>query len=103
MVLRALVYLGAGRRTDLGRMQIPAKLEAAACSHTGSVRVTNEDSFGVCLDAGVFVVCDGMGGAAAGEIASRLAVDALIERMCKAERDDHTQSVLEDAIAAANR
>jgi protein phosphatase len=44
-----------------------------------------------------------MGGAAAGEIASRLAVDTLIERMCSAGRDSHTQSVLEDAIEAANR
>src|SRR5580704_18382756 len=83
-------------------MQIPAKLEAAACSHTGSVRITNEDSFGVCLDAGVFVVCDGMGGAAAGEIASRLAVDTLIERMCS-EPEEDLQKALSEAIAAANR
>jgi serine/threonine protein phosphatase PrpC len=85
-------------------MQIPAKLEAAACSHTGSVRITNEDSFGVCLDAGVFVVCDGMGGAAAGEIASRLAVDTLIDRMCSpGEHEDDLQKALGEAIAAANR
>ena len=51
----------------------------AAITDLGSVRTNNEDSYGYDAEQQLYVVCDGMGGRAAGEVASGMAVRALIE------------------------
>ena len=53
------------------------RLKVGAATSVGRVRPINEDAYLVQADQGLFVVCDGMGGAAAGEVASQLAVETI--------------------------
>lgn len=53
--------------------------EAAGGTHRGRVRKTNEDAIRLDPERHVFVVADGMGGHAAGEVASALAADSSLE------------------------
>ena len=54
-----------------------AEPAAAGLTDRGVVREQNEDSIFWLKDAGVYVVADGMGGHAAGEVASAMAVDTM--------------------------
>ncbi|HWC16535.1 MAG TPA: Stp1/IreP family PP2C-type Ser/Thr phosphatase [Terriglobales bacterium] len=53
-------------------------VEVAGKTDVGSVRNNNEDSLGWDPRLGIYVVCDGMGGAQAGEVASKMAVDLVL-------------------------
>jgi PPM family protein phosphatase len=67
-------------------------LRVGAGTDRGRVRELNEDAYRFCAEQGLFVVCDGIGGAPAGEVASQMAVDAILDRL----HDDSE----EDAVAS---
>jgi len=53
------------------------RISSAVASHPGLRREDNEDAYCAREDLGLYMVADGMGGHAAGEVASRMAVDAV--------------------------
>ncbi len=57
----------------------PLRIEVAGETNVGMKRNHNEDNFSVLEDSGLYIVADGMGGHASGEVASKMAVDALQE------------------------
>jgi len=55
------------------------QLRVGVATDLGRVRTLNEDVYSVRPDRGVFIVCDGMGGAPAGEVASAIAAHTILE------------------------
>ena len=73
-------------------------VRAGAATDVGRVREHNEDS--ILADRTVFMVADGMGGHAAGEVASRIAVDTVAELAGSPVRD---RDDVVSALLLANR
>jgi serine/threonine protein phosphatase PrpC len=60
-------------------------LRAHGISDRGRIRPTNEDCFAIQEELGLCVIADGMGGHNAGEVAARIAVDAVVDA-CRTAR-----------------
>ena len=64
-----------------GNNILDISLDTGALTHPGKIRKNNEDSFLMLNKLGCFIVSDGMGGGSAGEIASRMVVNSIKEKL----------------------
>jgi protein phosphatase len=78
------------RRMTVPSFAAPSRqgLDAFGVSECGPVRSINQDAFTFDIGLGLFIVADGMGGHAAGEIASRLAIETIVGFMARSTSDD---------------
>lgn len=87
---------------DSGRAQ-HLHVVAGAYSVQGARREANEDNQYVSPDLDLFIVADGMGGHAAGEVASKFAVDVLSHELAKIDVDAEEKEIEHRVHAALNR
>ena len=75
-------------------------LEYALASDPGQVRPLNEDAIGARPDLGLFILCDGLGGYNAGEIAATMAVSAVLTTLAADYEQAQAAGVAFDARRA---
>jgi protein phosphatase len=77
-------------------------IEAVGVTDPGCIRSNNEDYFLIAPKAGLYVVADGMGGAQAGEHASKLAAETVRDVVTAADHNVTTDALVK-AFEEANR
>ena len=78
------------------------RLYSWALTDVGNVREKNEDNHCVNDDLGLFLVADGMGGHAGGQIASRLAAETMEKTLLERSNNKSAEQSLQEAMRAAN-
>ena len=81
-------------------------MEIWGVTHRGAVRQQNQDSFASQrLEDGriIALVCDGMGGARAGNVASTMAVDLFMRRFLEQDGESNDQERMQISAAMANQ
>jgi serine/threonine protein phosphatase PrpC len=76
-------------------------LEAYALTDPGKVRTSNQDSFRIIPELGLYLLADGMGGARGGERASKIAVECVADMLARCSFRD--AAALLGAVEEANR
>ncbi len=69
------------------------KIEFSGATHTGRVRKHNEDSYAIEPEYGLFVIADGMGGHGSGDVASKIAINKIVNSMKQGKELD--QAILD--------
>ena len=89
---------GSDRNVRRDNLRTGMRLRVGARTDTGRVRALNEDVYVSRPEQGLFVVCDGMGGAPAGEVASQVAVETILEQLDAAGEEAAVETARTGAV-----
>ena len=89
----------------LFRQEPKVKFETFSATNCGKVRPNNEDSLFISKTMPLYAVCDGMGGASAGEVASAMMVEALEQELDVVDEheEDHDRTIIQAAKQVNSR